>query len=159
MHGVAGGPKRPVGTDLHGRDEAIAVTVDGLDELLSAPAIANRLTHGPHGALEGGLADERLRPDVRAELRLQDGAISMLQQIKQDLKGFRPQPQGQAGTLQPMLQGIEETVAEPVQHRLRSCDSPAPLLAVVFGEAGGAHRETAVKAARPHATASTGEPL
>jgi hypothetical protein len=51
----------------------------------------------------------------------------MLQQIKEDLKCFRPQPHGQAGTLQPMLLGIEETVAKPVPHHMRSRDSLAPL--------------------------------
>ena len=84
---------------------------------MGAPAIADGLAHRPQRALEGRLADERLRPDLRVQLRLQDRAVPMRQQVAQDLEGFGPQPHRLAGALQPMPLGIEGTLAEPVDHR------------------------------------------
>ena len=115
---------------------------------MGAPAIADGLAHGSQRAFEGGVADEPLRPDLLAQLLLQDRAVPMLQQVEQHLEHFGPQPHGLAGALQPMLLGIEDTVVELVHHHRLPWGSLAPMTPAAPGAAGGPHIQTGLRSVR-----------
>jgi hypothetical protein len=82
---------------LHRHDEAIPSPVNGLDELLSAPAVPNGLAYGFHRTLECRIADELLWPDLLTQLLLGHNPIAMRQQVSQDLERFAPQPSDVSG--------------------------------------------------------------
>jgi hypothetical protein len=79
QHGGSGHAGIKVGAFLHGGHEAIAIAVDGADQLSRPPAIANGPARRPHGAFEGRVADELLGPDLLAQLLLEDGAVPMFE--------------------------------------------------------------------------------
>jgi len=101
---------------LYGRQEAIALAIDRLDELLSAPAVPYHLAHGFDRTLQRCLADELLRPDLLAQLLLGNDPVGMRQQVDQDLEHFVPQPTDTPGPAQLMALRVENTLAEDVQH-------------------------------------------
>ena len=113
-------PRADVGAFLHSRTEAIPLAIDGLDELLSASAVPNRLAHGFDRTLEGRVADALLRPHLLTQLCLGDDAIGMRQQIGEDLAHFVPQRPDLTGPAQLRALRIECTLAEDVYHRGRS---------------------------------------
>src|SRR5438132_12988130 len=79
-----------LGVSLHGRQEAIALAIDRLDELLSAPAVPNRLAHGFDCTLQRRNADELLRPDLLTQLLLGNDPVGVRQQVDEDLEHFVP---------------------------------------------------------------------
>src|SRR6266851_243762 len=109
---TSGGP----GVGLYGRQEAIALAIDRLDELFAAPAVTNRLAHGFDRTLQRCIADELLRPDLLAQLLLGNDPVCIREQVDQDLEHFVPQPTDASGPAQLMALRVEDTLAEDVQH-------------------------------------------
>jgi hypothetical protein len=97
-------------------DEAITVAVERLDELLGAPAVANRLAHPPDGALQRRIADELVGPHLLAQLLPGDDALPMCQQVGEDLEHFRPKPDGLPSAVQGIETGVEGTVPKDIEH-------------------------------------------
>src|SRR5262245_54446835 len=110
-------PRADIGALLHSRTEAIPMAIDGLDELLRAPAVPNRPAYGFDRTLEGRVADALLRPHLLTQLRLGDDAVGMHQQIGEDLAHFAPQLPDLPGPAQLRASRIECTLAEDVHHR------------------------------------------
>src|SRR5262249_46950951 len=109
-----GRPSGGLGVDHYGRQEAIALAIDRLDELLSAPAVSNRLAHGFDRTLQRCLADGLLRPDLLTQLLLGNDPVGMCQQVDQDLEHFVSQSTDMPGTTQLIALRVEDTLAEDV---------------------------------------------
>jgi hypothetical protein len=108
---------RGSGVFFHGRNEAIAVAIDGLDQPLHASAVANGQAHGPDCTFQGGIADDLLGPHLLAHFLLEHRTGPVLEQIKQRLKHLWPQPDAPASTPQGMLLEIKGTLAKTEDHR------------------------------------------
>jgi hypothetical protein len=111
-----------VGVFPHGRDEAVAIAIDGLDELLSASAVADGLAHAFDRALQRRIADELLGPDLLAQLLLGDSAVVVRQQVGEGPENFPPRPDALAGPAQHMALRVEFILPEDVDHG----ESPPP---------------------------------
>jgi hypothetical protein len=81
---------------LHLSNEAIAMAIKSLDDLLGTATITHRLAYQFNGILQRGIADELLRPHLLEQLVLGNNAVAMFEQIDENLEHFRAQSDGLA---------------------------------------------------------------
>src|SRR5262249_35004518 len=86
------------------------------EEYWLPPTLPNGLAHSPDGALQGGIADEQLRPDGPAQFFLGDGTAMGCQQVREGLEHFAAQTNHLAGAVQDAALHVEFTVSKDIDH-------------------------------------------
>src|SRR5439155_17408959 len=89
--GTGTGRRRRQGRD--GADEPEAAPVHCVDVARRAGGVAERLPQVANAGRQGGVAHDRVAPDRREQVLLRDQAVRMPDQVAQDRKRTRRQPQ------------------------------------------------------------------
>lgn len=111
------------------RHPAIAATMDGLDDGLADPVVADDPAGGLDSARKRRLADETIAPDVVEQLGLRHDTLTVRHEVPEYLEHLRLDVQRLTGPLQQEPIGIEHEVPEREPHLLmvtRSVRSGGP---------------------------------
>jgi hypothetical protein len=101
--------------------KAKAATPHGVHEPGRLPAVPERLAHGHDAGIQGGLLDKLPRPEGLEQLLLGDHAVTMAQEIRQDLKCFGAERYRLPTTLEFIAQRVQDPLPKPIAH-----DPPLP---------------------------------
>ncbi len=114
----------------HGGEELVAAAVDGADQPLLTPAVADRPAGRLDPAGQGRVAHEPAPPDLVQQLGPWHHPVAVADQVGQDLEHLRLQVAGDAAAAQLVAPVVELAVAEAVDHPglLQNSSMPSPSL-------------------------------
>ncbi len=101
------------------RNEAIALTVNRLDELLRLAVIAERLPRRFHAARHGRVRDDAAVPDLLDDLVLRDHALAVLDQEREQREDLGLEVTALPSDAQLDGGEIQLELTEPVDHAAR----------------------------------------
>ena len=116
---------------LHRGHKAVAATMHGLDEVLTPPTVTEGPADGRQPLGEGGVPNVLVRPHVLTQFRFCHHAVTMLEEIEQDIEGLGLERLRLPGMAQLIAWQIEGIVVKHVEHGVafppadRPC-APAP---------------------------------
>ncbi|MET4790193.1 AcrR family transcriptional regulator [Bradyrhizobium japonicum] len=97
-------------------DEAEALARDRLDQPLRRAVVAKRLARGIDSAVQGGIRDDAVAPDLADQVILADHTGSLRDQIKQQIEHLRLQRHGRAAAGQFPQVTVEHVVFKEKSH-------------------------------------------
>jgi len=101
---------------LHSGHEAIAPTVQCLDDPLRLPRVSDRAAGLLNARLQRRLADELLGPEMLEEILLGDKAVAVRDEVAQDVEYLRAQVDTPSSTAQFTAARIERIITEKIPH-------------------------------------------
>src|SRR5262245_66254211 len=108
--------QRCAGVDGDGRHEAIALPVNGLDDVLSVAMIPDRPAGRKDASCHRAFLDVYARPQALEQLLFGDQAVAVLHQMEQDPIGLALQADQHAAVPKFSALPVEDAAAEDVDH-------------------------------------------
>ena len=111
--------RRVVGRLYQGCHKAISPSTNRLDHPLPLPIVSDGAARGHDAVVKGGITDKLGRPQVFEEFVLGDNAVTMLDEVRQQIEHLGLELEECASAAQLVEPRVEFVLVEGVDHRTR----------------------------------------